>query len=1174
MEHRPAGGIGCIVLRGESMKSRWVVAAFVAVALALGAEAQEQKTGPIAIEVPKRDKPVDFRVDLLPFLKSNCIACHHSKDPEGQLVLESPKTILKGGDSGPAVVPGKSAESLLLLSASHQKKPQMPPKKNKVGAVPLTPPQLGLLKLWIDEGCKESLSAEVEAPHWQPVTNAWHPIYAVGIDDQGQVAACGRAGHLFLYHVPTGRLIDQPSDPKLASLVPPGQPGLADRDAILSLAFSPDGSLLATGGYRSIRIWKRTLPETKSNVDLGGDVKVAALSRDAGTLAIAAGNTVKLLSMGKKGKVAAELKGHTEAVTSIRFSADGASILTGSADKTARVWKTDDGSALGKVETPAAVACAEWLVDGKQIATAGADGSIRLWAIPDAATLQDGAARPAPTKELKAAATDLCAVAGGLLAATADGKISLWNLETGKPGKEMAHGAPVTSIVVSPDGKRWLSVGGPTATIWNAEDGKKVADLKADGAAARRDRAAQALLAFAVSEVTYRTNAVKGLEEAKKKEEAEVKVAADAVAPAEKNAKDKDDAFAKAKQDREAVERAVGEAGLAVETARERLELALNSLAVTDAETALRQAEADNAAVLQYLEDSKKNPAMTVDAKLRAESGARMLHLGRAGVALPRLQAEKAAADQRLADASAGVAAPRAAADAASKIAVDTKAKADAAKKAVDEAKKKLESVTAEEDKKTAGEALKKLEADQAATAQAAEKSDHDAKAAAAAGVDAARKAEDAKAAATAAAAALAQGTAALDAAKKALETAKTAAEAAIKAAEAQKTAALPKKDAAKKAEDAAQAAVEGARANLDSAKGRVEKAKEAVVSVDKQIQEANVRLEAQKQDQAKLEADRKVAADALAKSKLVLRTAAFSDDGALVLAGGEDGKIYSFGADRGAEGSVFDAHPKALLAITGGGFSVAVDGTTRKGAWLPTWKLLVDIEPTEPSKPPVDRVLALAFSPDGKILASGGGTPSRDGELLLWSATEGTLLREITGAHSDTVFDLSFTADGTLLASAAADKFARVFDVKTGKLVRSFEGHTNHVLGVAWNRTGRTLATAGADDVIKVWSLESGQQIRTVQGFTKQATALRYLGYEPTFAVAAGGVPVRLVQEGGNITRNFDSGGAFMYDLSLSADGQILVAGGLDGVLRLWTTADGKPLATFAPAGPPNPAK
>ncbi len=203
--------------------SRLFVASVVAAALCAGAQAQETK-GPIPIEVPKRDKPVDFRADVLPFLKTNCIACHHAKDPEGQLVLESPKTILKGGDTGPAVIPGKGAESLLLQSASHQKKPLMPPRKNKVGAGTLTPQQLGLLKLWIDQGAKESLTPEVEAPHWQHVANAWHPIYAVGLDGEGQFAACGRAGHLFLYHVPTGRLIDQPADPKLAALVAPGEP--------------------------------------------------------------------------------------------------------------------------------------------------------------------------------------------------------------------------------------------------------------------------------------------------------------------------------------------------------------------------------------------------------------------------------------------------------------------------------------------------------------------------------------------------------------------------------------------------------------------------------------------------------------------------------------------------------------------------------------------------------------------------------------------------------------------------------------------------------------------------------------------------------------------------------------------------------------------------------------
>src|SRR5688572_26149665 len=109
------------------MMCRWIAASLITAALGFGAHAQEAKGGPIAIEVPKRDKPVDFRTDILPFLKTSCIACHHAKDPEGQLVLENVKAILKGGDSGPCVVPGKSGESLLLATAAQQKKPFMPP---------------------------------------------------------------------------------------------------------------------------------------------------------------------------------------------------------------------------------------------------------------------------------------------------------------------------------------------------------------------------------------------------------------------------------------------------------------------------------------------------------------------------------------------------------------------------------------------------------------------------------------------------------------------------------------------------------------------------------------------------------------------------------------------------------------------------------------------------------------------------------------------------------------------------------------------------------------------------------------------------------------------------------------------------------------------------------------
>jgi hypothetical protein len=217
------------------------------------------------------------------------------------------------------------------------------------------------------------------------------------------------------------------------------------------MTFSPDGSLLATGGYRSIRIWKKEQPEKKSKIDLPADAKAVSLSRDSSKLAYAgAGNVIKVVDL-KEGKPLAEMKGHADAVTSIRFSADGALLLSGSADKTIRVWKTADGSAAGRIETPAAVAVVEWLAEDKQVAGAGADGMIRLWTAPDAATLAEGAAKPAPLKEIKAAAVELRAATGGLLLRS-------------------AHGPPAPGYAA---GRRATDVFGPTEARRESSWGKR-----------------------------------------------------------------------------------------------------------------------------------------------------------------------------------------------------------------------------------------------------------------------------------------------------------------------------------------------------------------------------------------------------------------------------------------------------------------------------------------------------------------------------------------------------------------------------------------------------------------------------------------------------------------------------------------------------------------------------
>ena len=77
--------------------------------------------------------------------------------------------MLKGGKRGPAIVPGKADESLLFKMAAHRVEPVMPP-KDKKDQKPLTPEELGLLKLWIDAGAKDD---SAENPRDRPSRSSW-----------------------------------------------------------------------------------------------------------------------------------------------------------------------------------------------------------------------------------------------------------------------------------------------------------------------------------------------------------------------------------------------------------------------------------------------------------------------------------------------------------------------------------------------------------------------------------------------------------------------------------------------------------------------------------------------------------------------------------------------------------------------------------------------------------------------------------------------------------------------------------------------------------------------------------------------------------------------------------------------------------------------------------------
>ena len=213
------------------------------------------------------------------------------------------------------------------------------------------------------------------------------------------------------------------------------------------------------------------------------------------------------------------------------------------------------------------------------------------------------------------------------------------------------------------------------------------------------------------------------------------------------------------------------------------------------------------------------------------------------------------------------------------------------------------------------------------------------------------------------------------------------------------------------------------------------------------------------------------------------------------------------------------------------------------------------------------DRVVALAFSAKGNMLATGGGAPTEDGELKVFDPATGKLIVEVKNAHSDTVFGVSFSPDGKMLASCGADKFVKVFEVPTGKFIKSFEGHTHHVLDVGWKSDGKFLASAGADNAIKVWNFETGEQARTMMGHAKQVTRLLFVGATPQIVTCSGDSSVRMwnVDNGGTI-RQFAAGNDFLYAVAASPDGAIVATGGEEGVVRLYNGNNAQLIKQLAP--------
>lgn len=332
--------------------------------------------------------------------------------------------------------------------------------------------------------------------------------------------------------------------------------------------------------------------------------------------------------------------------------------------------------------------------------------------------------------------------------------------------------------------------------------------------------------------------------------------------------------------------------------------------------------------------------------------------------------------------------------------------------------------------------------------------------------------------------------------------------------------------------------------------------------------------------------------------SSAALKAVTFSSDGRW-LAAGTDKEVKIWGAETGNEVQSWSTQGNVdAVAFSPRGTSVA----STNGNAVMLWDLAVPREPQNVAVHEMDQVLAVAFSPDGRLMATG----SRKASVKLWDVATGRELAHLIG-HQYFVESVGFSPDGRLLVSSSSVDALRVWSLETnkelfsfpgarvfafspdgrllaasygrtvvlretatGREVRSIEAHTEGVWSVAFSPDGRLVATGGGgkrgDATIKLWNVETGARLLTLEGHTDTIFSL---AFSPDGSrLASGGLDhsIKIWDVTTGRHQATLSGHALdVKSVAFSPDGRLLASGSLDGTVKLWNPMTGKEVQTLS---------